>query len=221
MRSRGRLRRSAWRRVQPEAEPSARLVVDLGALQATGEIDVDRLPFGVRVECDVARLAMPVARLLPAPERKMDLRARGPGVDVDDAGLEVAHRPECGVDVAREDARREAVARLIEREHRRAVVVDRDDRQDRAEDLLLADPVHRSHSGEDRRLEEMAVRQSVAGRAIATENEIALAPPDVDVRRHLVGGTSVDERADVDGRIRPGAEAQTTSARLEAFEERL
>src|SRR4029079_12097617 len=99
--------------------PSARLVVDLGALETSGEVDVDRLPLGVGVESDVAGLAVAVAGLLPATERQVDLRAGGSRVDVDDAGLEFAHRAEGRVHVASEDARREAIAGLVEREHRR------------------------------------------------------------------------------------------------------
>ena len=41
-------------------------------------------------------------------------------------------------------------------------------------------------AGEDRRLEEVAVGQAVAGRPAAAEDELALAAPDVDVRRDLV-----------------------------------
>ena len=92
---------------------------------------------------DVTGLAVAVAGLLPATERQVRLGAGRAGVHVDDAGLEVAHRPEGHVHVAREDDRRQAVAGLVEGQHRGAVVVDRDDRQDRAEDLLLADAVHR------------------------------------------------------------------------------
>src|SRR4249920_2577619 len=83
---------------------SARLVVDLGALEPAREVDVDRLPLGIRVERDVARLAMAVAGLLPATERQVHLGAGRPGVDVDDPRFEVAHRPERLVDVAGEDA---------------------------------------------------------------------------------------------------------------------
>src|SRR5439155_1772464 len=70
------------------------LVVDLGALEAPREVDVDRLPLGKRVERGVARLAVAVAGLLPAAEREVRLGARRAGVDVADAGLEGAHRPE-------------------------------------------------------------------------------------------------------------------------------
>ena len=52
-----------------------RLVVDLGALEAAAEVDVDRLPLGVRVERGVAGLAVAVAGLLPAAEREVRLGA--------------------------------------------------------------------------------------------------------------------------------------------------
>src|SRR6476661_5961910 len=87
----------------PRPPGSARLVVDLCALEPSREVDVDRLPLGVRVERDMARLAVAVAGLLPAAERQVDLGAGRPGVDVDDPRLEVPHRPECLVDVPRED----------------------------------------------------------------------------------------------------------------------
>src|SRR6185295_15343011 len=65
------------------------LVVDLSALEAPGEVDVDRLPLRVRVEGDVPGLAVAVAGLLPAAEREVDLGAGHARVDVDDACLEV------------------------------------------------------------------------------------------------------------------------------------
>src|SRR3989442_12555153 len=79
------------------------LVVDLGTLQSAAEVDVDRLPLGERVERCVPGLAVAVPGLLPATEREMRLGAGRAGVDVDDPGLEVPHRPERGVRVARED----------------------------------------------------------------------------------------------------------------------
>ena len=66
---------------------------------------------------------------------------------------------------------------------RLAVVVDRDDRQDRPEDLLLADPVHRPDAREDRRLEEVAVGQVAVRGPPAADDELALAAADVDVAR--------------------------------------
>src|SRR5829696_5005416 len=85
------------------AAPS--LVVNLGSLETAAEVDVERLPLGKGVERGVARLAVAVARLLPAAERQMGLGARRARVDVHDPGLEVPHRPERRVRVAGEDGR--------------------------------------------------------------------------------------------------------------------
>src|ERR1700741_4552 len=87
----------------------ALLIVNLGALQPAAEVDVDRLPFGEGVEGRVAGLAVAVPGLLPAAERQVRLGAGRARVDIDDAGLQVAHRPEGRVRVAREDRRAEAV----------------------------------------------------------------------------------------------------------------
>src|SRR4051794_36278171 len=85
------------------------LIVDLRSLEAAAEVDVDRLPFGERVECRMTGLSVSVARLLPAAEGQVRLGAGRSGVDVHDSGLEIAHRPEGGVRVAREDRGAEAV----------------------------------------------------------------------------------------------------------------
>src|SRR3954453_10911781 len=83
--------------------------VDLGLLEPARVVHVDRLPLGEDVERGLPRLAVAVARLLGAAEGQVHLGARRAGVDVRDAGLEVAHRPEGLVDVAREDRGGEAV----------------------------------------------------------------------------------------------------------------
>src|SRR6476469_1156399 len=90
------------------------LVVDLRALEAPGEVDVDRLPLGVRIEGGMAGLAMAVAGLLPAAEREVRLGAGRPRVDVDDPGLEITHRAEGGIGIAGEDRRAQAVAGLVD-----------------------------------------------------------------------------------------------------------
>src|SRR3954447_21540099 len=89
---------------------SDRLVVDLGSLEPAAEVDVDRLPLRERVERDVARLPVAVARVLPATEREVRLGARGACVDVHDPRLEVADRPERRVHVTGVDRRGQAVA---------------------------------------------------------------------------------------------------------------
>src|SRR5919201_5063042 len=101
-------------RVTRDGYLGARLdVVDLGPLQAAGVVDVERLPFGEDVERGLAGLAVAVAGVLRAAERQVDLGSDRAGVDVRDAGVEVAHRAEGLVDVAAEDRRREAVADAV------------------------------------------------------------------------------------------------------------
>src|SRR6185369_7661822 len=173
-------------RIRTVGAAGSLLVVNLGPLQPTAEVDVDRLPFRVRVEGGVAGLAMAVAGLLPTAEREVDLGARRAGVDVHDARLEVAHRPERGVRVAGDDRGREAVARLVDRRDRALVVVDRHDREDRPEDLLLGDPVHRLDGAEDPRLEEVAVAKVAVARPAAAGDQLAFPAADVDVARDLL-----------------------------------
>src|SRR5260221_4396335 len=48
---------------------SARLIVDLCALQPAAEVDVDRLPLGIGVKRHVTGLAVAVPGLLPAAEQ--------------------------------------------------------------------------------------------------------------------------------------------------------
>ena len=137
-------------------------------------------------------------------------------------GLEVAHRPERRVHVAGEDARRQAVAGLVERQHRRAVVVDRDDRQDRPEDLLLADPVHRRRRrrrSSARRSGRWPGRRRSRGRRPSTSSPSPR--PMSDVRVDLVERAGVDERTDIGRVVEPGAQPELPGARLEALEQRL
>src|SRR5262245_37233830 len=127
------------------------LVVDLGALERAGVVDVDGLPLREHVERGLARLAVAVSGLLDATERQMHLGADRARVDVRDAGLEVAHRAKGTVHVAGEDRRREAVADAVRDPERLGLVPEADERQGRAEDLLLGDAHVRLHVAEDGR----------------------------------------------------------------------
>src|SRR5262245_37614233 len=89
------------------------LCVDLGALEAATVIDVNRLPLGEELERTQACLAVAVAGAARAAEGQLDLRADGAGVDVDDAGRQVAHGGLHRVGVAREDAAGEAEPRVV------------------------------------------------------------------------------------------------------------
>src|SRR5581483_9838780 len=80
------------------------LRINLGALEAAAVIHIDRLPLSEELKCAQAGLAVAVAGAARAAEGQLDLRADGAGVDVDDAGRQVAHRGLDGVGIAREDA---------------------------------------------------------------------------------------------------------------------
>src|SRR5439155_25066959 len=71
---------------------------------------------------------------------------------------------------------------------------------------------------EDRRLEEMAVLESGAGRPMATANELALPSADLDVRLDFVDRGVVDERPDVGRGLQPIAQAHAARAGFEALE---
>src|SRR5207244_6988228 len=83
--------------------------VDLRLLQPAAVVDVDRLPLGEDVERRLAGLAVAVAGVFRAAEREVHLGAARAGVDVGDPRLEIAHRAERLVHVAREDRGRQAV----------------------------------------------------------------------------------------------------------------
>src|ERR687896_1902783 len=73
--------------------------VDLCLLQPARVVDVDGLPLGEDVERGLAGLTVPVPRVLRAAERQVHLGPDRPGVDVRDAGLQVAHCAKRAVDV--------------------------------------------------------------------------------------------------------------------------
>src|SRR6266849_8158424 len=80
--------------------PSNLLRVDLCALHRAGVINVDRFPFAEHIDAHYPRLPMPVTGLLRAAEGQMHFRADGGRVDVEDAGVHVAHGNEGVIDVA-------------------------------------------------------------------------------------------------------------------------
>src|SRR5262245_66624554 len=83
---------------------------------------------------------MAVPGVLRAAEGEVHLCPDRPGVDVRDPRLEIAHRTERLVYVAREDRRGEAVPDPVCDADRLVEVGDADERRRRAEDLLLRDP---------------------------------------------------------------------------------
>src|ERR1700737_2532875 len=89
------------------------------------------------------------------------------GVDVCDPGLEVAHRTERLVHVARKDRGREPVTDPVCDPYGLVEVARLDQRRRRPEDLLLRDPYLRVDIAEDRRAVEEALREIAVGRRLA------------------------------------------------------
>ena len=144
-----------------------------------------------------------------AAEGEVHLGADRAGVDVGDPGLEVAHRPERGVHVAREDRGRKAELDPVRDADRLVDVTHADERGRRAEDLLLGDAHLRVDVAEDGRAVEEPLAQSVASCDLAASEELrALVDADLRVGVDLVERPLVDHRADVHALFPAGAEAQ-------------
>ena len=97
--------------------------------------------------------------------------------------------------------------------HRLVLAVERDDHDHRPEDLLLRDPHVVGDAGEDRRLDEVAIRQlRVGGTAAAGDDGRALGAADLEVLHDPLGLAAVDQGAQL-GRPastggRPGSAAR-------------
>src|SRR5262249_13291777 len=170
------------------------LRVDLRTLELAAVVDVDRLPLGEYVERRLPGLAVTVAGLLHAAEREVHLSARRSRVDVCDAGLQVAHRLERLVDVAREDRRREAVLHAVRGGDGLLERLDGDERGRRPEEPLLRD----AHLRLDVREHGRPVVEAVALDALAAGEQLgAFVAADAGVRVDLLYGRLVDDRPDV------------------------
>src|SRR5260221_1997636 len=88
-----------------EGAHSDLLRVDLGTLQRSGVVDIDRLPLAGDVDAGHTRFAVTIARLFHSAERQMHLGADGRRVDIKDACVHVAHGREGFVHVSRVNRR--------------------------------------------------------------------------------------------------------------------
>src|SRR5438477_4308603 len=210
-------------RGQADPRPSKGLLdVDLRALELARVVDVDRLPLGEDVERRLAGLTVAVARVLRAAEGQVHLGADRPGVHVRDPGLEVAHRPERVVDVAREDRGREPILDPVRDADRLVDVAHLHERGRRAEDLLLRDAHPRVDASVDRRPVEVAASKIAVGRNLAAGEELrALAGADLRVRVDLLERGLVDHRADVGAFLPARAEPQLLDPRDELLLQRV
>src|SRR6266700_4616465 len=66
------------------------IVVDLGALEPVGIVDIHGLPLGEKIDRGDGGFAVAVAGLLRTAEGQVGLRANGRRVHVDNSGVEIA-----------------------------------------------------------------------------------------------------------------------------------
>ncbi len=79
------------------------VVIDLGALEFVGIVDVHGFPFGEEIDGSDGGFAMTVAGLLRAAKRQMRFGADGRSIHINDARIEILDRGKRAVDVARID----------------------------------------------------------------------------------------------------------------------
>src|SRR5262245_11794801 len=148
---------------------------------------LDPQPHALHLRVQVERVATEltaVAALLVAAERRGGVE-HVVAVDPHGTGPDGARHPVRLAHVARPDAGREAVERVVALQDRVVLVLEGDDRDHRAEDLLARDAHVVAHPGEDRRLDEVALLEALGGVALATEDGLgALALADVEVAGH-------------------------------------
>src|SRR6266567_1941955 len=89
---------------------AASSVVDLGALELVGIIDVDGLPFGEEIN---GHREAAIAGLLSAAKGQMRFRPNRGGVDVDDSGVQIACGLESAVHVSRVNRSGKAVRHAV------------------------------------------------------------------------------------------------------------
>ena len=166
------------------------------------------------VEALVAR----IARLLEAAEGLRHV-ALVEGVDPDDAGLDAAHEPECRVEVARPDAGREAVDRVVRDLDRLVRAVELDHRGDRSEDLLARDRHVVLDAREERGIHVGALLE-LRGRVAAELELRAFLAALLDHAEHALLVAVRDERTHVGVRVERVARLEGVLAELdEALDE--
>ena len=157
------------------------------------EMHLDGLELGEGIDAEPAELA-PDAALLVATERQLGVTLEE-GVDPDRARPDGSAHADGGVEVAGPDTRGQAERRGVRDPSRLFGRVERQDGQDRPEDLLSGDPHRRLDAREDRGVDESSV---VGGQSVAAQDEIgALGLADADELHDLVELLFAGDRADL------------------------
>src|SRR6476619_4363434 len=152
---------------------------------------------------DLLRLAVlldahaTVARLLVAVARRLEHARREPGVHVDLAGLQAAAHAPRPIEIAREQPRGQAVGGVVRDREGLGLGLERDDRNDGAEDLLPRDSARGCGLGEDRWRDVRALRAHGIRVPLATGAQGRLALADLDVVPHLCRVACGDDRPEL------------------------
>src|SRR3989304_8268191 len=196
--------------------------VNLRPLQGAAVIHVDALPFRENVDAGDAGLAVTVARLLDAAEGQVDFSADGGGVDVNDAGVEVAHGREGTVDVLRVDGGGQPVDHSVGDLDALLEAVKRNHGDHRPEDLFLRDAHLRVAVAEDGgRVEGAFVAVAAGKRRAAAEQPRAFVLADCDVLVDALALLVVDAGAHLDRGVEAVAHLQALRPLDEPVEELL
>src|SRR6266849_955312 len=89
------------------------IVVDLGALELVGIVDVDGLPLGEKVDGSNGGFAVAVAGLLCAAEGQVCFRPDCRSVYIDNSGIEIAGSLDSAILVACVDGRGKSVSHTV------------------------------------------------------------------------------------------------------------
>ena len=165
------------------------------------------------------RLVAPEARLLVAAEGDRDV-AGVEGVDPDHAGPDGAGEPVGPVEVARPDAGRQAIRRVVGDGQRVRLVLELGDRQHRPEDLLARHTPAVVHAVEDGRFDVEAA--ALDPRPLSSGHDPGpFAHTEVDVAEDLLELSGVDHRAQASRRVERLARRHLTAERRDPLDELL
>src|SRR5882757_2871383 len=184
-------------------------VVDLGALEFVGVIDVEGFPFGVEIDRSDGGFAVAVAGFLRAAEGQVGFGADGWRVDVDDAGEQVANGVKGAIHVARVDRGREAVGHAVGYFHGFFQASDGDYRNHWAEDFFLRDAHLWIAVAEHGRFVEPTFGEGAVSQAMASGEELdAFGLADLHVLHDGFELLLVDAGTHIDSRVEAIADFQ-------------
>ena len=189
------------------------LGVDLRALQPPAVIDIDRFPFAERVECSLPSFARAIAGASRAAKRKLHFAADRAGVNIDDAGRQLAHRGECAIDVLRVNGTDEAVGHVVVDGDGFLEAVGFDDAHHGTEDFVARDAHRRCDIIKHRWTIETSAAAVAFGKTFAADEQArAFVEADVDVTVDFFQRGVVDHRADGCWRVEAVADLELLDA---------